>query len=194
MTEDWSELLEGREVEIDNDLQPGETPRRVDVEAPAGFGRSEYKRMIEDLWSDGEVQAMTVLDRSLEFIGEASAATVESVQSMYDTTVSGDFDGEDYALGIFGTGIGTAGIGIGAASVPMLKIGKATAKNIQSPLYTSSDSVYDTEADIGEQEIATVFYTENSDGRQIRFAGAFGENPDTQVVEDGLEYLENFEA
>lgn len=193
MSDDWGSILEDRELEITDDLDAHSVPR-VDVEAPPAFGRSEYKAMIEDLWSDGELQAMTPLDRSLEFFGEASGAAADGLRSMYETTASGDFSGEEYALGAFGVAIGATGAGLAAFAVPAAKIDKGFFGNLQTPMYTSSDSVYDPEAEIGEQEVARVFYKENSSGRYIRFTGEMGEVPDRGVVDEGLDYMEDFEA
>jgi len=193
MADDWDDILEYREVEVTDNIENGHFAPGVDVEAPAGFGRSEYERMVEDLWGEGEVRAMTVLDRSLDFLDEAAGLTAESLEEIYDTTVSGEFDEENYVLGIFGFGLGVTGIGMAAALVPMAKVEKAFSQNLQSPLYTSSSTVYDNEAEIGEEESARIFYRENSDNRSIRFTGTLGETPDPEVVKDGLEYLERFE-
>ncbi|WP_414838356.1 hypothetical protein ACK3SF_03040 [Candidatus Nanosalina sp. VS9-1] len=188
----WETILHDESIDINHELEREGFAPGVTVEAPPGFGRSEYEEMVEQLWSDGDIEAMTVLDRSLDFMDEASAATKESLQAIYDTTASGDFDGEEYALGVFGTGLGLAGIGMSVAALPVIKAGKAASKNIQNPLYTSSDVLYDEERDIGEQEVARVFYTEDSDGRYLKFTGPLERGPDSDVVQEGIEYLEDF--
>jgi hypothetical protein len=70
---------------------------------------------------------------------------------------------------------------------------KGVSTNVQEPLNTSSDIIYDTTGEI-EEEASRVFYSESSDGRYISFMGPIGEDLDREVVGDGIEYLERFEA
>lgn len=193
MPDDWEAILEDREVGITDELDSSSVPR-VDVEAPPSFGRSEYRKMIEDLWSEDDLERKTSLDRSIEAVSEASMLTVNSVQKVYETTVSGEFDPEQYGVSALGLIVGSIGVVGSPALSAMEWTDKAISTNLQTPLNNSSDIIYDPEADIGEQEVARIFYNENSSGRYVRFTGDLGESPDREVVAQGLKYLENFEA
>jgi hypothetical protein len=189
---EWTELLEDREVEIEEET--GFTSG-VRIEAPYGFGKSEYNRMVEELWDDDEVRTMTPLERSVDFFEDTAGLTRDSITSMYETTVSGEFDTEEYMWGLMGTIFGIVGIGLAAASLPIGKIDRALTGNLDAPLYTASNSIYDTEADTGEQGMARVFYTEKPSEREIKITPAsYREEADPAVVKDAVEYLESFEA
>lgn len=183
--EDFRELLEKDSVD------QREPIHIVDVEAPAGFGRSEYRRMLNDLWGEGEKVRMTGFERGLDLADESLDTIGHSVSRIVDGALEGD--SEELGTGALGTLFGAVGL-VGSPVFTAMEAGSDYLINrIEIGPHTYSDGVYDS--DNCEQRTARVFYTEADGDRYLTFAPAHpGESLDTELVQEAVDYVEEFEV
>lgn len=184
MDEDLQELLEDESVEQRSPVHI------VDVEAPAGFGRSEYKKMLDDLWGEGDKVRMTDFERGLDMADESLDTIGYSVSKMMEGAL--ERDSEELGTGALGTLLGTVGL-VGSPAFTAMETGFDYMINrLEIGPHTHSDGVYDSEN--SEQRTARVFYTEGDD-RYMTFAPPEpGEELDTELVKEAVEYINEFEA
>lgn len=196
--EDFQELLENDSV------QQREPIQIVDVEAPAGFGRSEYKKMVQDLWGEGQKRKMTTAKRGAELLDEDMEIIAQGLSNINEGVRPRDADPGKIADGLFET---TAG----AFSMLADPIYAVVASGIDSSIdrvelgsYTLSDHVYDQEGgpdnghlavQTGFDRTARIFYTADGDDRYVTVApGNPGYGLDIEVAEETIRYLDEFEA
>ena len=183
--EDFQELLENDSIDQREPIQI------VDIEAPAGFGRSEYRKMLDDLWSEGEKVRMTNFETGLDLVDESLDTIGYSVPRMLEGAI--ERDSEELGTGALGTLFGTVGFVGSPVFTAMSTGGDYLINRLEIGPHTYSDDIYQGEE--SDQRTARVFYTEGADGRYMTFAPANpGETLDTELVQEAVDYIEEFEV
>ena len=185
---DWQNILEqdsSTEIRFP-------TSEEACITTPPGFGRSEYHRMIDELWSEGEKQCRTDLERGIDLMDESAQVVAESLQSLYENTVSGEFDSEQYRDDCMKTALGVAFFSGSPGFTAFDWAGEGIIHNIERPSYTVANSIYDLSD--GETRAARIFYSEQD--REITVAPPLWRDKglDRDVLEDTVSYIESFEA
>ena len=181
---DWNEVLEDDAVE-----QRGDSPV-FDIEAPPGFGRSEYRRMVEDLWSEGEKQRETMLERTLDLMDESIDMFGYGLRKTYEEIISDDPDAEELMAGSLGAAFNS----VVFAGAPFLGatqwVENGCLNRLEDPGHTISDNIYTDD----RESTGRVFYTEGDERYVTVRPPEPGESLDRELVMDASGYMNKFEA
>jgi len=145
--------------------------------------------MLNDLWREEKVR-MTDFERGLDLADESLDTIGHSALRIVDGAL--ERDSEKLGTGALGTLLGAVGL-VGSPVFTAMEAGSDYLINrIEIGSHTYSDGVYDS--DNCEQRTARVFYTEDDD-RYLTFAPAHpGESLDTELVQEAVDYVEEFEV
>ena len=183
---EWDEVLEDDAVE-----QRGDSPV-FDIEAPPGFGRSEYRKMVVDLWSVGEKQRETDLERTLELMDDSISMGAYGLRKTYEEMISGDPDTDELMAGSLAATLSPV-IFAGAPYLGAMEwVGNSILNRLEDPGHTMSDAIY-TDDEVGSKT-GRLFYTEGDERYVTVRPPEPGESLDRELVIDASEYMHNFEA
>ena len=196
--EEFQELLENDSVHQREPIQI------VDVEAPAGFGRSEYKKMIQDLWSEGKKTKKTTVEKASDFLNEDLEVIRRGLSNIDEGLTPSDTDAGKIVDGLFETTIGSLSVMADPVYTLMTSGIDYSIDRVELRPHDLSDHVYDQEGrpDNGHLAVQTgfgrtarIFYTADGDDRYVTVApGNPGYGLDIEVAEETIRYLDEFEA
>lgn len=187
MTENWEALLED-ELDLEIDFNGSS----VRIEAPGGFGRSEYRQMLEETWPTEDIGRMTHTGRAVELAAHGANLSVESVKEIYDEISSEDTDPDNITHSLAGAFFGYVTV-VGAPAFSVMEwSGSGIESFLEKGAYSESDTLYDISGD--KLSVAKLIYAEG-EGVTVSTPLFSGEgSPDRDVVERTARYMDDFRA